>query len=267
MPRLKKKWLPYDVASFAARKAICRSRKEYLDWHDAHRPDLIPKYPHRVYREWTSWNDFLHTTNTFRRNLPGEFRPYWDSVRWVQSHARAAGINTFEKWLHWYDDGEVPKDIPKYPNNYYEEWKGRGWGVWLGKTVNDLVVGEQMSKAMIALANDRVSAKNVVYTVTVDGGIQELGEKLAAAQWSAFAVYEFDTERGENCNRVFKHYGTQGADGRGGWIIHDVHGLLFELDNMLVKVDMQEAAAAFGYKGAQRDDGAGKIEGEDPSAL
>lgn len=243
MPRLKKRWLPYEVAALAARKAMCRSRKEFHDWHNAARPNLIPKYPPRVYQEWTSWNDFLNTTNTFGKKLAGDFRPYWECVRWVQKHARAAEVDTVDKWCRWYDAGNVPQDIPKYPNNFFPEWKGRGWGVWLGKTLDDIVTGEQMTTQLVALANDRVSAKNVIFPVVSKDGIQDLGEKLAAAAMSAVVIYEYEDEKAELLNNIFSAHGRNSGS---GWIIGNVNALLFDLDNQFDRVDLKKAAAAFG---------------------
>jgi len=49
-----------------------------------------------------------------------KYRTYAESRKW----ARKSGIKSCSDWRAAYDRGEIPKDIPKYPEKVYGSKKG-----------------------------------------------------------------------------------------------------------------------------------------------
>ena len=143
MPRhrkhIKTPYLDYDTASKLVREEGITTRAQYLEWYDEHKPGYLPRWPHHVWKDF-SWNDFLGTTNSFdktvdkRKGNVRTYRPMWEAVRYAQAQAKEYKLSTREQWMNFYEEYEVPDDIPKRPWQVYEEFPGID--VWLG---NDAV--------------------------------------------------------------------------------------------------------------------------------
>ena len=236
MARLRSKHLDYEVACIVARKAGCRSRKEYWDWHDRARPNNLPKHPNAYYHEWSTWGEFLGNNNSFEPKERMKARPYWEAVRWAQKAAKKDGVLTANKWLHYHEQGKVPDDIPKRPNQYYNEWQG--WRVWLGTTTEGRIMSEREKVAVFALANDTYNPRNMFHVVVAKDGLVELKEKLQAGNMQAFAVYEFSVEEQKLAASLLERTATLQNDGT--YITSNLHELLFEFDNALLKVDVSK---------------------------
>ena len=159
--RKRANWLTLEQAGRIARENGCTSRKTYSDWHDRARPNNIPKKPERVYADWLSWPEFLGTNNVFAKYEKGNFRPYWEAVRYIQPICIKNGLDTSVKWLHYFDanEQEIPDDIPKHANYHYsEEWKG--WPTWLGLGIEVKIETARVKVGVFALATTEWAQAN-----------------------------------------------------------------------------------------------------------
>ncbi len=235
--RRRANWLKYDQASRIAKEAGCTSRKSFWDWHASARPNNIPKMPQRVYREWTTWGEFLGTNNVFQKYEKGSYRPYWEAVRWAQSTCRDNSLTRSIDWLHYYDENEesIPRDIPKNAHYHYkEDWQG--WATWLGSNIEAKLVSATQQLAVFALCTQSWSAPNVIRIVVAMDGIAELRSVMTDDQLSPVKVYEFVRDEAETLQSIMAAVGSQQPDGT--FIVADMNSMIFEFDSILAPVDL-----------------------------
>jgi hypothetical protein len=133
---IKNPYLPYDKAKEYVLEQHPRitTRAQYWRWHDDYKPAFLPKRPDKVWDDF-SWNDFLNTNNSFektilaRKGAKRHYRTYWEAVRYAQAQAKKFQLSTREQWLTFYEQYEVPDDIPKRPWQEYDDFS---IDVWLG---------------------------------------------------------------------------------------------------------------------------------------
>ena len=235
--RRRANWLKYDQAARIAKEAGCVSRKSFWDWHAAARPNNIPKMPQRVYKEWTTWGEFLGTNNTFQIYEKGSYRQYWEAVRWAQKTCKEHKLTRSLDWLHYYDANEesIPNDIPKNAHYHYkEDWLG--WATWLGSNIEATIVSQQQEIAVFALCTQSWSSANVIRVVVANDGIEELKEKMEADNLTPVRVYQFEKDNAQQASDIINACGS--VQGDGSYIVRDMNNLLFEYDNLLLKVDV-----------------------------
>ena len=228
-------WLKYDQAASIAQEAGCTSRKTFWDWHAAARPNNIPKMPQRVYKEWTTWGEFLGTTNVFQKYDKGDYRPYWEAVRWAQVICQDNKLTRSIDWLHFYDANEtkIPKDIPKNAHYHYkEDWQG--WATWLGSNVHVKLESAKAEIAVFALCNQSWTSANVIKVVVANDGIEQLREIMRDDQLTLVKLYQFIPEEAETLQSIMVAMGNQQPDGT--FIVSDMNTLIFEFGTILKEV-------------------------------
>ena len=230
--RRRANWLKYDQAARIAKEAGCVSRKSFWDWHAAARPNNIPKMPQRVYKEWTTWGEFLGTNNTFQIYEKGSYRKYWEAVRWAQKTCKEQGLTKSLDWLHYYDEHEadIPKDIPKNAHYHYkEDWLG--WATWLGSNIEATIMSAREEIAVFALCNQSWTAANVVKVLIAKDGIGQLKDMMEEQSLTPVKVYELEQGLAEECNNILHANASVQHDGT--FIANDMNNLMFEFDNLL----------------------------------
>ena len=230
-----KRYLSYEIARAVAISFQCRSANEYWDWHDAHRPNNIPKNPYKVYKEWVSWQEFLNTNNHFPakgETLDKVYRPYWEAVRWAQRLGYEHNLSKEVDWKFYTEENEIPDDIPINPRyTYRDEWKG--WKAWFGVGVREKIMSEQENIAILALCTAKNKPNNMIELVIAKDGLFQMKDKLEARpDLSAFRAYKWENELSDQFNLILTHFGS---DQGGEWLIRDMNAFLFELDNFLIK--------------------------------
>lgn len=237
--RKRANWLKYEQASRIAREAGCTSRKSYWDWWNAARPNNIPKMPQRVYKEWTTWGEFLGNNNVFQKYDKGSYRPYWEAVRWAQATCHREGLTRSIDWLHWYDDNErsIPEDIPKNAHYHYaEQWQG--WATWLGTNIQGKVDAAKQELSVFALCTSPHSANNVLQVVVAKSGISELKEVVAEHRLNVSKAYAFDREQAATLQSIMQACARQQPDGT--FIAADLNNLFFELSTVVDEVNLRK---------------------------
>ncbi len=231
MARTKGRWLDLDMASLIAKRAGCKSRKEYHDWHNRARPNNLPKNPNTVYANWTSWNDFLGTKNTFHPPVRESWRDYWEAVRWAQEAAIKYNLKNSSEYIRWCRNNgdKLPFDIPRRPDRVYDEWSG--WKVWLGVSLQEKLLAAKQNVAVLALAYNSGMAKNYVEFIVVEEGFSRLKEIAAERQIEVFKVFVWEKELGDQVRLLCDHMGS--SQGGNVWLIQNVNSLVFELSMIL----------------------------------
>lgn len=234
MPRRKTKhFLPYDEAKQYTQKNQIKSRSQYWDWVKTQKVGFLPMHPHKHYEEWQSWNTFLNTSNSFEdmTHHPKQFRPYWDAVRWAQKYCAEHKITTQREWMDHYSKVELPRDIPKRPDQYYDEFTGRGWGVWMGSDARGKVMSEQQNIAVLALCTMHGAPLNMIKVIIEKDGIHALKETLVDNQLRAVRVYMYVPQEQQMIEQILSANGTDQGDHV--YIIPNMNTLLFDMDSSL----------------------------------
>ena len=232
------RWLTLDQASLIARQAGCTSCLSYERWHNATRPNNIPKKPQRVYKNWQGWAAFLGTCNIFGKEEKSGYRPYWEAVKWAQKVCIENNLTRMIDWFHYYDENEntIPKDIPRNAHYHYkEDWIG--WPTWTGANIEARIIVAREKVGVFALCTMPWAPKNVIRIVVANDGIEDLREKCIDENLTVLKAYKFEPELAEEMQSVMHAMGTQQTDGT--FIIRDINMLLFEFNNMLLEVKLQ----------------------------
>ena len=231
----KSKYPPYHQGRAQALDLQLNSRQQYIDWHTRTDCKYLPRYPERVYKDWVSWNDWLGTANVFKGDAVKQVRPFWDAVKFAQSHAELHNINTMAEWLLWCKEHseELPDDIPAHPDVHYAEWQQVGWKGWLGTDVRARLAAARHSTALLCLCSYHTLSKpgNIYAVVHADRGEGELRQVLAQdTTLRVVRAYKIGGDDKEIVMDCLNHFGRQEAE---GWFIPNINDLLFELDNRL----------------------------------
>lgn len=223
-----KRWIPYDLASVIARRAGVKSRREYIKWWDEVKPVGLPRFPYRVYPEWTTWGNFIGVDNAFYGNEKKVYRQYWEAVRWVQKQ----GWSSQREYRQMFDEGNVPSDIPKYPESHYSEWPGNGWRVWLGLNIEGRLKSERSNIGIFVLAYSVDQPPNLVESILVRDGELQLRELLSQrVKLRVIKAYNWIEEQRVVVRSILETYASEQE--KNIWLVPNIHQLTFELDQVL----------------------------------
>lgn len=230
----KLRWMSYEAALLTVRQEAphVKSRREYYKWHRSVRPVGLPRFPHRVYlKEWKGWPAFLGTDNVFAANKTREYRPYWEAVRFVQT----LGLKTSVEYLDAYEAGKIPADIPKSPNQWYQEWTG--WPSFLGRWIENKVEAAKADTAVMGLCHPSGMPVGYVKVVIAEHGVASFRKKCDDSGMMPYRVYKWDKTKTEAVKAILAQNGSPHDDGL--WLVRNVHNVTFELDNMFDWVKFQ----------------------------
>jgi len=134
-----KEYRPFLKARAFAQKLTLKSHSEWIDFTQGRAPQLgqlpkdIPAYPNQTYADkgWKNWGDWLGTGQIAARLR--EYRPFLDA----RAFAKKLKLKNGAEW-HVFTQGrmpqlgQLPKDIPAYPDQTYADKGWKNWGNWLG---------------------------------------------------------------------------------------------------------------------------------------
>ena len=120
--------MPFEDAREYVRKLKIKGQKEWYEWcKSGEKPDNIPTAPFAAYKDkWIGFSDWLGK----ERVKGAKARNYPDAL----AFARTLGLKSKDEWIE-YCKGEIPFDIPKYPDETYRG-KFKDWDDWLGIKIN-----------------------------------------------------------------------------------------------------------------------------------
>lgn len=187
-----KNYLPYEEARRLAQDEMIPSRGKYLEWWEANKPKALPRFPYRVYKEWTSWNDFLGTNNEFMK-VAKRWRSIDEAIVWV--HAQK--FETHKQWMDFCREqrDKLPDDIPPRPDLVYEKW--RSWNHWLGNKPKQAVEARQEAqKIKIFYIVRYPSVPGNVYVFGIEeGGLSALKERWEREKFGIIKMYWYDQSK------------------------------------------------------------------------
>jgi len=192
--------------------------------------------PQRVYAEWTTWGEFLGTNNVFQKYEVGNYRPYWEAVRWAQALCIKEGLTRSLDWLHYYDahESEIPSDIPKNAHYHYKkDWMG--WATWLGTNIEGRLSNVRSDIEVFGLCTQVWTASNVIRVVMGMDGLEVFRSKVSDDQLGVLRVYRFERELASRMQGILNQFGAYQSDGT--FIVRDMNVLLYEFDEMCERIE------------------------------
>lgn len=239
MGRRKTTFLPYeDAIQFVRKYSDATTRAQYRRWHDSKKPGVVPKAPDRVYEEWSSWNEFLGTTNSFEKKRDRlkknkvTYRPFWEAVRYAQQKAKEHNITSQGEWEEWHDSGMCAKDVPKRPHHVYDEFTGKGWSVWLGKDIKSKIATAKQNVAVMAVCQTPGYPPNMITIVVEGSGVTALRDRWdRTIVGKPYRIYNWESDLIPYVEQIFIQHSYD--KGNKMYLVPNMHALLFELDNIL----------------------------------
>lgn len=108
-----KTFVAYEEAKNWARSLDVKNMIEWKERRKEFGSEGIPAHPHRVYKEFTNWGEFLGTGRIANRDR--EFLSYDEASTWAQEE----GISSREEWYQRSKIG-FPSNIPVSPEEVYK---------------------------------------------------------------------------------------------------------------------------------------------------
>ena len=220
----------YQEASSWAQSEYIGSRQQYWNWIDRERPEGLPKYPNRVYKDmWSSWNDFLKNENEFANANPHQYRPYGEAL----AYAQASGIKTQKEWFKH----DHPDDIPIRPEFVYRSKGWLGWYSFLGTgpqaAAHKVAAAQQVKDlGVMALVINHGNPANIIHAF-VGPGREAVAERCRTNSMRLLKMYKM--EEGYDWKAKIGQHGSE--YGEDEWIISNVNELMWELGNDLLFVN------------------------------
>lgn len=225
---------PFSTARQAALELSLSSRRAYIEWHKVHQPKYLPRYPNRVYKEFTSWNDWLGTQNVFAVNKAKVWRPFWEAVKWAQKVAADNNLNTQQEYLEYIKTNAPPADIPMRPDQAYPDFVGNGWPTWLGNNIRGRLTAARHNTHIFAICSYWTLSvpRNFYAFVHAPTGVAEMKLKIDHVKdLMVYGAWYWEPEIAEQINELFKQHARDEGDGK--MFVPNLNGLIFELDMLL----------------------------------
>ena len=119
-----RKYMSFEEAREYALRLELKSKEEFSRYIKAENlPIDFPRRPSNHYKDkgWNGWADFLG----YERQQ-GKFTT-WTSLEEAKKYVYSLELKSIEEWNEHCRKGNLPKDIPRYPNEHY---KNKGWIDW-----------------------------------------------------------------------------------------------------------------------------------------
>lgn len=190
------------------RSEMLPSRGKFDDWYQRHQPKAIPRFPYRVYKEWTTWNDFLGTDNKFNERIGQKWRSFEESI--VAVHKM--NIKTQGAWMEFCKEKKHPQDIPTRPDLVYDKW--RGWNHWLGNKIIEAIEAKQQTHHVAVYYIIRqLDVPTNVFTFGVEsGGLSVMKERWDREQFDIVKMFWFEQEKAAAVNQILAAYSSPYQD-------------------------------------------------------
>lgn len=232
LKKMFRKWMSYNAAKLTMRDYGITSRKQYWDWWDSEKPRALPKYPNRVYEQWTNWSEFLGAEKVAFHNYMGikgerrskmKVRPYYEALRWM--HAQK--FTSYEQYQEAYKSRKLPEDFPSDPQKHYEEWVS--WPHWFGKDINAQIESAKHSLGILALCVPTDMPGGFIRTIIVNDGWTALKDTVTKERTlRVVKMYQWVPDKAQTLNAILSHYGNKKENNY--WLISNMHEVVYALD-------------------------------------
>lgn len=231
------RFISYQEASEFCRSQFISSRVQYLEWFERHKPKDMPKYPHRVWKEWEGWNKFLGTNNTFGAQNLSKHRSYEDAMKYVHT----LGITSFNKWLEYVRSGRLPDDIPSRPDLNYSKW--RSWPHWLGSRLPEAIEAKQLiEKTQIYYIIREQGMPENVLTFGIDsGGISNFKDRWDHEQFDIVRMFWYSSKQEQFVNNVVRQLSRPYLGDEYRRIVPNFWEIVYYLETQLDRANINQA--------------------------
>lgn len=230
----RKKYISYSALQHCVQDFGIKNKWQYTNWIKKEKPLSIPKYPWRVYPEWTTWGDLLGTESIFipfmkwKEMQKKTWKTYWEAARWVQKQ----NYKTAQEFYDAHKRGEIPDDIPRAPTQVYGKkyqntWLG--WKAFLGKNIQKKVEVMQNIQKLFAISGVPGYPNNYFRIIIASEGRDHLIEQLNT---TAFRVYEYEEGSQSKLGTIVNAVAS--SQGGGLFLCNNMNNLFFELDSQFV---------------------------------
>jgi len=227
-----KDWMPLDEVRVVLADEDIGSRAQYARWWELNKPNTIPKYPNRVYKDWIGWNDYLGNDNVAAVGVKR-----WRKFEEAMSYIHTMNINSVQQYNKMHKDGEIPDDIPSNPQLVYERWAT--WSHFLGSKVMKRVEAVKMIKeaevGLLVVCQYKDRPGGVYGVFVVRGGRPELDDIVS--EGNLVVMKAFKLEEGYDWKAEVGKHGHQWNDWQARnneYLIPNVNQLVFELSCSLL---------------------------------
>lgn len=181
-----KDFLSWEEAKLFMREEMIPSQVKYMEWWNKNKPKVVPRFPYRVYKEWTSWNDFLGTDNKWGEKK--SWRDFDQATLWCHT----LKLETMADWTQYAKTApDFPDDIPKRPDLTYKHW--RSWSHWLGNKPAAVVeVRREVERLRVYYIIREQGVPNNIFTVGVASSVTELKERWNVEQFDVIKLFWYD---------------------------------------------------------------------------
>jgi hypothetical protein len=226
----KGEWLTYEEMKTLAQARGLKSRQQFFDYYDTHKPLYFSRFPYNLYKEeWVSWADFLGTNNLFNSDAnkikAKSLKPYWEAVRQLQP----LKLTSHKEYKRMVKSGELP-GFSLYPDNHYkEEWTS--WPDYLSKNVAIKIEMAQSSKPIWVVVHTSGDPENVVWFLKISS-IELLHEQIKPG-WKILAKYWYEENLHEIVWNIIERNSNSHFD-KEQRLCNNVNQLLWELSSELL---------------------------------
>lgn len=182
-------FLSWEEAREFIRGEMIPSRGKFQEWWGREQPKTIPRYPYRVYKEWTTWNDFLGNSNAFNDKIGTKWIPMEDAIPKIH----ALKIKSAQDWMEWAKvPGNLHANIPARPDLVYDKW--RSWNHWLGNKVVEVIKAQQEAQKtqVYYVIHEQDVPGNVLTFGVESGGVYALKERWENEKFDVVRMFWYD---------------------------------------------------------------------------
>lgn len=196
-------FLSYEEARAYIQTEMIESRRNYDAWFKRTQPKAIPRFPYRVYKEWTSWNDFLGVNNQFVKKRVVKWRIFDDAIKW----AHTLRLKNQAEWGEFAKSGARPDDIPARPDIVYPKWVS--WNHWLGnKPTERLKVANADEIGVFYIIQEAGFPSNVLMFGLEPGGLTALRAKWEREPYKIIKFFKALRSKMDIVNRTVEQITT-----------------------------------------------------------
>jgi hypothetical protein len=229
-------YLSWNDARDFVRGELIPSRGKFFEWWERNKPKAIPRFPYRVYKEWTSWNDFLGTDNKFNEKAGRSWRPIDEATVWV--HKQKLGSQA--QWMEWCKQpGNLPEDIPARPDLVYDQW--RSWNHWLGnKPVESIEAKQQAQHTVVYYIIHQGDVPLNVFTYGLEsGGVSALKERWERDKFDVCKLFWYDSNKAAVVKQIVEAFSSPYLGDDRQRITPNVYELIWHLQVHLETIVMK----------------------------
>lgn len=222
-----KNFLTWEEAKEFMRDEMIPSQAKFMEWWEKNKPKVIPKYPYRVYKEWTTWNDFLGTDNEWGKKK--SWREFDQAVLWAQS----LKLQTQAEWTEYAKTAtDFPEDIPKRPDLTYKLW--RTWSHWLGNKPAAIVEAKREAEKhkVYYMIHERDVPGNVITFGIVDH-INELKERWNVEHFDIVKLFWYDPEQSNMVDSIVHYCSSSYMGDERQRVAPNVYDIIWRLQSIL----------------------------------